>query len=115
MKEFVLLFRMDITTPGAQPTPEQMQLYMTQWREWISHIAALGQLAEGGNHLHPQGKVIYPNHKITDGPYTADRQSVAGYIIIKALDMDDAISLAQQCPILMGQGNSVEVRETANT
>jgi hypothetical protein len=28
MKDYVLMFRMDITTVGAQPTPEQMKLYI---------------------------------------------------------------------------------------
>lgn len=31
MKEFVLLFRMDITNAEAQPTPKQMETYMQQW------------------------------------------------------------------------------------
>jgi hypothetical protein len=29
MKEYVLLFRMDITTESAQPNAEKMQSYMT--------------------------------------------------------------------------------------
>jgi hypothetical protein len=40
MKNFLLIFRMDVTTKEAQPTPAQMKLYMIQWMEWINDISA---------------------------------------------------------------------------
>lgn len=40
MNEFALLFRMDITTKEAQPSPEQMEAYLTQWHDWTDSIAA---------------------------------------------------------------------------
>jgi hypothetical protein len=114
MKEFVLLFRMDITTQDAQPTAEQMDIYMAQWTEWINYISALGQLAEGGNHLSPNGRVLKPHNILEDGPYVSNKESIAGYIIIYAKDIEDATHIAKKCPILQGEGTSVEVRETAN-
>lgn len=113
MKEYVLLFRMDITTENAQPTAEQMLDYMNSWMKWIVSIASTGQLAEGGHHFSTAGKVVKPSNVTIDGPYVADKESVAGYIIVWAKDMDDALSIAQNCPILGGEGTSVEIRETA--
>ena len=69
MKEYVLLFRIDIATES--------------------------ELADGGNHFSKAGKLLGPRNTIIDGPYTANKQSVAGYIIILAKDMDDAISIAE--------------------
>ena len=115
MKEFVLIFRMDITTEEIQPSPEQMKLYMTQWMEWINDISAQNKLADGGNHLSRSGKVLRPKNVMIDEPYTANRESVAGYIIILAKDIDDAVQIAEKCPILQGEGTSVEVRETATS
>ena len=51
MKEFVLLFRMDITNEEAQPSKEQMTIYMQQWMAWINEMAENKQLAGGGNHV----------------------------------------------------------------
>jgi hypothetical protein len=113
MKEFALIFRMDITTKESQPSPEQMKLYMTQWMKWINEISSNGQLANGGNHFLPNGKVIRPKNTITDGPYSANKESVAGYILVLAKDIKDAVSIAEKCPILQGEGTSVEIRETA--
>jgi hypothetical protein len=113
MKEFVLIFRMDIISKDAQPTEEQMIVYMEQWMNWIDNISKKGQLAEGGNHLSADGKVLRPNNMMSDGPYAVNNESVAGYIIILAKDINDAILIAKKCPILQGEGTSVEVRETA--
>ena len=113
MKEFVLMFRMDITTPEAQPTQDQMDLYMVQWMKWINDISNHGQLADGGNHFSYSGKVLRANNGISEKPYTANNESVSGYILILAKNMDDAVGIAKKCPILQGEGTSVEVRETA--
>jgi hypothetical protein len=104
---------MDITTEEKQPSPEQMKLYMTQWSEWTNGISARGRLAEGGNHLSGNGKVLRPGNVVVDEPYTANGESVAGYILVLAEDIDGAVRIAEKCPILQGEGTSVEVRETA--
>jgi hypothetical protein len=111
MKTFVLIFRMDITTEAARPSPAQMQGYMVQWTAWTDSIAAVGRLAPGGNHLARSGKVLRAHDAVTDGPWTANGESVAGYLVIRAPDLDDAVRVARGCPILAGEGTSVEVRE----
>src|SRR6185436_8660752 len=100
MKEFVLLFRMDITSKEAQPSEEQMKIYMGQWMKWVNEISKNGKLANGGNHFSKNGKVLKPNSIVTDGPYTVNKESVAGYLIIMAKDIDDAVLVAKKCPIL---------------
>jgi len=111
MKEFVLLFRMDITNKESQPTKKQMELYMQQWMEWINEISDNDQLADGGNHLSRQGRVLKPNNEIIETSYISDNNSIAGYIIVFAKNLDEATKIAKKCPILNGQNTSVEIRE----
>ena len=113
MKQFVLIFRMDLITESAQPTQEQMEVYMQDWTRWIDGIAASGQFAEGGNHLSKSGRLLRTGNKTSQGPYAVNNESVAGYIIILAKDPDDAVKIAGKCPILQGEGTSVEVREAS--
>ena len=110
MDEFVLLFRLDIITKDAQPSPEQMQVYMKQYHDWVGGIAAQNKFS-GGTGLSTEGRVLKSHQVITDGPYAEIKESVAGYIIIKAKDFDEAVSLAKDCPMLNGEGNSVEIRK----
>jgi hypothetical protein len=111
MKEFILIFRMDITTAEMQPSAEQMQKYMQLWMEWIHEIEDSERLAEGGNHLSKAGRVMKSGKQVLEGPFVEDHQSVAGYIIILAEDIEEASGIAAKCPILHGDNTSVEIRE----
>jgi hypothetical protein len=114
MKKYILIFRLDILTKEAQPTEEQMEIYLQQWTKWLDGISKTDQLAEGGNHLQYSGKVIKPGRVIVEQPYSANSESVTGYILVLAKNMDEAVRIAEKCPILNGgDRNSVEIRETA--
>ena len=112
MKEFILLFRMDIAAVEAGTTPEQMELYMKDWNAWIGGIASQNKLV-GVNHLSSTGKLLKPGTDAIEGPHRVNRESVAGYIIITADDLEEAVTIAAACPILLGEATSVEVREIA--
>jgi hypothetical protein len=110
MDEFVLLFRLDIITKDAQPSPDQLQVYMKQYQDWVGGIAAQGKFI-GGKGLSTEGRVLKSNDVVTDGPFAEIKESIAGYIMIRAENFEEAVSLAKACPILNGAGNSVEVRK----
>ena len=113
MEEFVLLFRLDILTKEKQPSPELLQEYMKQYQDWIGGIAAQNKFV-GGKGLSTEGRVLKYNNVITDGPFAEIKESIAGYTIIWASDFEDAVKMASGCPILKGEGNSVEVRRVQN-
>jgi hypothetical protein len=108
MKEFMMIFR---HTPIAdfQMSPDQMQAELKKWHDWIGGIAAQGKFV-GTNQLGFEGKTLKPNNVIADGPYAEVKEIIGGYVIVKANSMDEAIQLAQGCPILF-VGGHVEVRD----
>jgi hypothetical protein len=110
MKEFLLVFRRDVVANETQPSPEQLQGIMKQWQDWMGSIAAQNKLADSGNRLAAEGRVLKPNNVITDGPYVEIKEAIGGYIIIKADTLDEAAELSKGCPILAVDGN-VEIRE----
>lgn len=110
MDEYILLMRLDIITKEAQPSPDQLQEYMKQYHDWVGGIAAQNKFS-GGKGLSTEGKVLKSNNVITDGPFVEIKESIAGFIMIKANDFADAVKIAEGCPILKGEGNSVEVRQ----
>lgn len=109
MKEFLLLFRNDFKSM-VTPSPEEMQAVTKRWMDWKGSIAAQNKLADGGNRLENTGKVLKSNTIITDGPYTEIKESIGGYIVVRAESLDEAADLAKDCPIFQAGGN-VEVRE----
>lgn len=110
MDEYLLLMRLDLITKEAQPSPEQMQIYMKQYQDWVGGIAAQNKFV-GGTGLSKEGRVVKSNDIITDGPFAEIKESIAGFITIKATDFEEALGFAKACPILKGAGNSVEVRK----
>ena len=110
MDKYLILMRLDLITKEAQPSPEQMQGYMKLYHDWVGGIAAQNKFV-GGTGLAKEGKVIKFGKVITDGPYAEIKESLAGFITIQAVDLDDATKIASECPILGGEGNTVEVRK----
>ncbi|MGC3948723.1 MAG: YciI family protein [Chryseolinea sp.] len=113
MEEYIILMRLDLITKEAQPSPEQLQGYMLQYHAWIDGIVAAGKFVVGKG-LSTEGKVIRFGKAITDGPFVEVKESIAGFISIRASDFDDATTIAAACPILNGKGTSVELRRIVN-
>ncbi|HYC86391.1 MAG TPA: YciI family protein [Chryseosolibacter sp.] len=110
MDEYLIIMRLDLITKDAQPSPEQLEIYMKQYHDWVGSIAAQNKFL-GGKGLSTEGKVIKSDHVITDGPFAEIKESIAGFIMVRAADFDEAARMAAACPILQGGGNSVEVRK----
>ena len=109
MDEFLLIFRRDFKGSGIQPSPEQLQNTMKEWQNWMGGIAAQNKLANSGNRLSEEGKVVKPGAVVTNGPYVEMKEAIGGYIIIRAESMSEAAEISKGCPILTIGGN-VEVR-----
>jgi hypothetical protein len=112
MTEFMMIFRNDYN-PSFKPSPEQIQAMIKQYQDWIGGIAAQGKFT-GTNRLGFEGKTLKPNNVIADGPYAEIKEIVGGYMLVKANDLEEAMKLAEGCPILT-IGGSVEVRNIMPT
>lgn len=108
MNEYMLIFRhMDGQKVAS---PEQIQEWMKQTMDWIGGIAAQNKYV-GGNGLSFDGaKVVGHNHVVTNGPFGEIKETLGGYVIVKAENVDEAVEFAKGCPILQGEGNTIEIR-----
>jgi hypothetical protein len=110
MKEYLLLFRGG-DTERKQLSPEQIEAHMKRWQEWIGGIAQKEQFV-GGQPLLNEGKVLKgSSKKLTDGPFIEGKEVVGGYVLIKAISMEDAIKISEGCPNLEAESGTVEIRE----
>jgi len=108
MSEFVLIFRRDYKTKEIQPSPEQMQEHLKHWAEWFGNLASNDLLARPVQRLDAEGRIVSKN-SVNNGPYVEVKESVGGLVIIKANDYDEAVEIAESCPVLE-LGGSVEIR-----
>lgn len=111
MDEFMLIFRHEDGQKIA--SPEQIQVWMKQTMDWIGTIAAQNKFSGGNGLPFEDARVVWPNNVITDGPYGEIKETIAGYVIVKASSVEEAVAFAKGSPVLQGEGNSVEVRRIA--
>jgi hypothetical protein len=108
MEKFMYLFRGGDTQTSSQ-SPEAMQAHMQKWIAWMDDLGKKGSLA-GGEALQQTGKQVSGNKKlVTDGPFIEAKESVGGYLVVQAKDIDDAVEISKGCPILEVNGR-VEIR-----
>lgn len=109
MKEFILIFRHE--NVNGKVSPEQMQQWMQQQMNWVGSIAAQNKFVGGTGLLFDDAKVVNHQKIVTNGPFGDIKETLGGYIIVKAESADEAATFAKGAPILQGEGNTVEVRQ----
>lgn len=109
MKEYMLIFRHQDGSKIA--SPEQMQIWMEATMTWLNGIAAKGKFEGKGDGLvFDNAKVVHHNNVVTNGPFGEIKETLGGYVIVKADSIDEAVVFAKGSPILGGEGNTIEVR-----
>lgn len=111
MDEYMLIFRHEDGTKVA--SPEQIQIWMKQTMDWIGGIAAQNKFVGGNGLPMDNAKVVHHNNVVTNGPFGEIKETLGGYVIVKANSVDEAVEFAKGSPVLQGQGNTVEVRKIA--
>lgn len=104
----MLIFRHEDGTKVA--SPEQMQIWMKQTMDWIGGIAAQNKFVGGNGLPFDNSRVVWHNNVVTDGPFGEIKETIGGYVIVKAESVEEAVEFAKGSPVLQGDGNSVEVR-----
>lgn len=111
MNQFMLLFWNTMTDEETfmKQSPEELQAEIAKWNAWIGGLVAQGKFV-GSEALLPTGKTISGQAQVvTDGPFSEAKEVVGGYALVKAADLDEAVQLANGCPMFESNGR-VEVR-----
>lgn len=111
MDEYILIFRHEDGQKVA--SPEQIQVWMKQTMDWIGSIAAQNKFIAGNGLPFADSRVVWHNNVVTNGPFGEIKETIGGYITVKADSVEEAVEFAKGSPVLQGEGNSVEVRKIA--
>jgi hypothetical protein len=109
MNEFMLIFRHQDGQKVA--SPEQIQAWMKQTMDWIGGIAAQNKFVTGVGLPFEDARVVHHNKTVTNGPFGDIKETIGGYVVVRAETADEAAEFAKGCPVLQGEGNTVEVRK----
>ncbi|GBF50351.1 hypothetical protein LPTSP4_18760 [Leptospira ryugenii] len=108
MKEFILLFRNIVGENDYSVSLEEREKTMSHWTNWIREIVESGKFV-ATQPLDYEGAVLRPG-SVSDGPYVEAKEILAGYLVCKTANIEDAIEIGKKCPILNYPNGSLEVR-----
>jgi len=82
---------------------------MEKFTGWFERLSRDGKI-KGGQPLAHNGEVISRSSRPpADGPFIESKEAVGGYVLLEVADFDEAMALANECPLL-DYGSLVEVR-----
>jgi hypothetical protein len=107
-----LLMIADSEADEAKMTPDQNTALLAEYRAFTESVQKSGKLV-GANRLQATTTattVRVRNGKIqtTDGPFAETREQLAGYYLVEADDLDEAVKLAAKIP--SAKSGAIEVR-----
>jgi hypothetical protein len=110
MKEFMLLIR----TQGdhlAEMSPEQQQRHVEKVMNYMGGLVKSGKL-NSAQPLDMEGVIISGSGgKLKDGPFNETKEVIAGYFLVQANSLEEAIQIAKDNPVFEdGTGARIEVR-----
>lgn len=110
--EYLLLIRGTQWNQGMPPA--EMQRVMTDFYAWVDGFSQRG-INLGAQPLMEEGKIIsgVKGASVTDGSFAESKEAIAGYFRLGVSNMDEAMRIAQACPIL-AYGAQIELRPIAD-
>ena len=86
---------------------------MKQTMDWIGSISAQNKFVSGTGLPFDDAKVVHASRMVTDGPFGEIKETIGGFIVVRAENIDQAAEFAKAAPVLQGEGNTMEVRRIA--
>jgi hypothetical protein len=110
MRFMVLVKASEESEAGVMPTEEAL----AEMGKYNEELANAGVMLAGEG-LQPSSKgarVAFPERKVIDGPFTEAKELLAGYWLIQAKSLDEAIEWIKRAPFEEGE---VEIRQVFET
>ena len=103
MPKYAILIYDDQST-YVNASPEGWGAVVDAHSKFRESVFDLGGSLAGGEALAPTATTIKRGSIVTDGPIVESKQSLNGYYVIEARDLDHAIEIAKLCPAPGGGG-----------
>jgi hypothetical protein len=105
--EYLLLFRGNNWTEDLSPEENKISKF-TSWFERLKNSG----IFKSGYPLEHNDKIVAGRNAVTDDPFAESNQAIAGFFVIQADSVEQAVEITKSCPAL-DYGQTVEVRAIA--
>jgi hypothetical protein len=110
MSQFMLFIR-----NGEEPNElaaEEIQQAIQRFSAWAKKLREQGKLITAEKLKDNEGLLLGARNGqiIVDGPFAETKETIGGYFVIEAENLDEAVEITKECPAL-SNGGIVELRE----
>ena len=93
---------------SSSPSPSEMEVMYAKYQAWQDKFA--DNIADMGGKLGGSASVVRQSG-VEDGPFIELKEIVGGYMMISAADMEEAVAVINQSPMIESPNVSIEIRE----
>src|SRR3954469_7437706 len=97
--DYLLLFRGNEWQKRL--SPEELEKTLGRFMGWFEELKSEGKM-KGANPLYGEGKLVSgaQGRIVVDGPFAESKEAIGGYFLVSVADEDEAVAIAQRCPLL---------------
>ena len=107
MKKFLLLIREDLTRL-SQMSEEEIHQDIAEMNSWVEELVRFDTFI-AGEPLENESRIV-GKQVGTDGLLMDAKEGISGYLMIQAESLQQAAAIAAQCPHIIQDKISIEVR-----
>src|SRR5882757_5363292 len=97
MNQFLIIVR---GSDHSEASPEQMQKRMDLFGEWVQKVVG-SRYVSGAPLEDTDARLLKSKTEVlTDGPFMDSKEMISGYMIITANDIQEAVELTRENPLL---------------
>jgi hypothetical protein len=97
MNQFLIIVR---GSDHSVASPEEMQKRMGLFGEWVQKVLD-GRYVSGAPLEETDARLLKSKTEVlTDGPFIESKEMISGYFVIQSKDINEAVELTKQCPLL---------------
>ena len=110
MSQFMLFIRNG--DEPSQLSPEEIQQAIQRFSAWARKLREQGKLIAAEKLKDNEGLLLSTRNGqiVVDGPFAETKETIGGYFVIEAVNLEQAIEITKECPAL-DNGGKVELRE----
>ncbi len=113
MQKFMFIIREDLTKLKQAGEAQRFEDILIM-DEWVKSLVKKGNYVRGGDALEVNGSYVNKDQVLSDGPFIESKEGISGFIFVEALDLADAVSIAQTCTHVQNGDMIIEVRPVLN-
>jgi len=97
MNQFLIIVR---GSDHSVASPEEMQKRLNLFGEWVQKVLD-GRYVSGAPLEESDARLLKSKTEVvTDGPFIESKEMISGYFVIQSKDINEAVELTKQCPLL---------------